>query len=138
MIQNPKHVISIFSGLRPNELILPGYEWMINHTSEGCFYPHGGPSEVPFQMIPIIEGYGGRVFVDASITRILVDSNGRANGSYIHLIDYFLCEPRHEISQQFDILTSVDSDQLLQPHFKLRNSKWCSVSSLTIIKYSSD
>ena len=24
----------------------------------------------------------------------------------------------------------------LQPHFKLRNSKWCSVSSLTIIEYS--
>ena len=28
-----------------------------------------------------------------------------------------------------DILTSVDSDEPLQPCFKLRNSKWCSVSS---------
>ena len=35
--------------------------------------------------------------------------------------------------QQFDILTSVDSGEHLQPHFKLRNSEWCSVSSLTII-----
>ena len=35
--------------------------------------------------------------------------------------------------QQFDILTSVDSDEPLQPPFKLINSKWCSVSSLTII-----
>ena len=26
----------------------------------------------------------------------------------------------------------------LQPLFELRNSKWCSVSSLTIIEYSSD
>ena len=40
--------------------------------------------------------------------------------------------------QQFDILTSVDSDKTLQPPFKLRNSKWCSVSSLIIIEYSSD
>ena len=40
--------------------------------------------------------------------------------------------------QQFDILTSVDSDEPVQPPFKLRNSIWCSVSSLTIIEYSSD
>ena len=40
--------------------------------------------------------------------------------------------------QQFDILTSVDSDEPVQPPFKLRNSKWRSVSSLTIIEYSSD
>ena len=39
--------------------------------------------------------------------------------------------------QQFDFLTSVDSDEPLQPPFKLRNSKWCSVSSLTVIEYSS-
>ena len=39
---------------------------------------------------------------------------------------------------QFDILTSVDSDELLLPPFELRNSKWCSVSSLTIKEYSSD
>ena len=35
-------------------------------------------------------------------------------------------------------LTSVDSDEPLQPPFKLRNSRWCSVSSLTIIEYSRD
>ena len=40
--------------------------------------------------------------------------------------------------QQCCILTCVDSDEPLQPPFKLRNSKWCSVSSLTIIEYSSD
>ena len=44
-------------------------------------------------------------------------------------------EPVHEISNN---LTSVDSDEPLQPPFKLKNSKWCSVSSLTIIDYSSD
>ena len=40
--------------------------------------------------------------------------------------------------QQFDILTCVDSDEPLQPPFRLRNLKWHSVSSLTLIGYSSD
>ena len=40
--------------------------------------------------------------------------------------------------QQCGILTRVDSDEPVQPSFKLRNSKLCSVSSLTLIKYSSD
>ena len=40
--------------------------------------------------------------------------------------------------QQCGILTSVDSDEPLQSPFKLRNSKWYSVSSLTVIEYSSD
>ena len=40
--------------------------------------------------------------------------------------------------QQCGILTSVDSDEPVQPPFKLRNSKWCSVSSLTVTDYSSD
>ena len=40
--------------------------------------------------------------------------------------------------QQCGISTCVDSDKPLYAHFKLRHSKWCSVSSLTIIKYSSD
>ena len=40
--------------------------------------------------------------------------------------------------QQCGILTCEDSDDPLQSPFKLRNFKWCSVSSLTIIEYSSD
>ena len=47
-------------------------------------------------------------------------------------------EPVHEVFNKFDILTSVDSDEPLQPPFNLRNAKWCSVSSLTIVEYSSD
>ena len=35
--------------------------------------------------------------------------------------------------QQCGILTSVDSDEPVQPPFKFRNSKWFSVSSLTLI-----
>ena len=40
--------------------------------------------------------------------------------------------------QQCGILTSVDSDEPVQPPFKLWNSKWCAVSSLTVIVYWSD
>ena len=36
------------------------------------------------------------------------------------------------------ILTSIDSDEPVQHPFKGRNSKCCSVSSLTVIEYSSD
>ena len=39
--------------------------------------------------------------------------------------------------QQCGILTSVDSDEPVRPLFKLKTSKWCSVSSLTLIEYSS-
>ena len=34
--------------------------------------------------------------------------------------------------QQYGILTSVDSDEPVQPPYQLRNSKWCSVSSLRV------
>ena len=40
--------------------------------------------------------------------------------------------------QQYGILPSVDSDEPVQPHFKLRNSKICSASSFRVMKYSSD
>ena len=40
--------------------------------------------------------------------------------------------------QQSGILTNVDSDKPVQPPFKLRNSKCCSVSGLRVIEYSSD
>ena len=39
---------------------------------------------------------------------------------------------------QCGVLTSKDSDEPVQPPFQLRNSKWCSFSSLTAIEYSSD
>ena len=40
--------------------------------------------------------------------------------------------------QQCGILTSVDSDEHVQPPIKIRNSKCCLVSSLILIEYSSD
>ena len=47
-------------------------------------------------------------------------------------------QPVHEISKNCGILTCVDSDEPLQPPFKLRHSKWCSVSRLIIIEQSSN
>ena len=40
--------------------------------------------------------------------------------------------------QQCGILTSVDSEEPVQSHFKLRAAKRCSASSLTLIEYLSD
>ena len=36
--------------------------------------------------------------------------------------------------QQCGVFTCVDSDEPPQPPFKLRNSKWCSVSSVRVIE----
>ena len=54
---------------------------------------------------------------------------------FFHLLIF---EPWHVIFQQCGILTSRDSDEPVQPPVKLRNAKWCSVSSLTVVEYSSD
>ena len=40
--------------------------------------------------------------------------------------------------QQCGVLTSVDSEEPVQPPFKLRDSKWYSVSNLTVMEYSSN
>ena len=42
------------------------------------------------------------------------------------------------VFQQCGILTSVDSDEPVQPALKFSNPKWRSVSSLIFIEYSSD
>ena len=45
----------------------------------------------------------------------------------------FTYEPRATCDfQQCGILTQIDWDEPVQPPFKLRNSKWYSVSSLTL------
>ena len=51
---------------------------------------------------------------------------------FVHVFMY-ICD-----FQRCGILTSVDSDEPVQSPFRLRISKKCSVSSLTVIDYSSD
>ena len=55
-----------------------------------------------------------------------------------YILIWWLYELWHVIFQQCGIFTSVDSDAPVQPPFKSRNSKWCSISSLSVIEYSSD
>ena len=69
----------------------------------------------------------------------------RHNAARFHILDVML-ESKDVVKsisattcdfQQCGILTSVDSEEPVQPSVNLRNSKCCSVSSLTVIKYSS-
>lgn len=67
-------------GAMPSELSIMYYAMLMNHYIPGAFYPRGGTSEIAFQIIPVIEKYGGRVLVDAPVTQILVNDKGRAHG----------------------------------------------------------
>ena len=58
------------------------------------------------------------------------------SGVVLDCIDSLSLHPTY--FQQCGILTRVDSDQPVQPPLKLKNSKQCSVSGLTVIEYSSD
>ena len=64
-------------------------------------------------------------------TRVARGGFGRTKADLAHKTQL---EPRHNVA----FLTSVDSDEPVQPPFKLINSRRCSVSSLTLIEYSSD
>ena len=61
-----------------------------------------------------------------------------------HVVYYFYTQILYKIwaltcdFQQCGILTSVDSEEPVQPPVKLRNFKWCSISSFAVIEYSSD
>ena len=45
----------------------------------GSHYPVGGSSEIAYNILPVIEGAGGRVLVRASVTNIL-EREGRVCG----------------------------------------------------------
>lgn len=51
----------------------------MRHYFSGAYYIRGGPSEVPFQMVQVIEELGGRVLVNAPVSEIIMNS-GRAVG----------------------------------------------------------
>ena len=60
------------------------------------------------------------------------------NNTELTLFLLFMTNEYRRDFQQCGILNSVDSDEPVQSPFELRNSNCCSVSSLTLIKYSSD
>ncbi|KAH9502815.1 hypothetical protein Btru_074531 [Bulinus truncatus] len=53
---------------------------VIDHYLKGAFYPISGTSEIAFHMIQSIEKAGGKVMMQAPVTSILCDNNGRVNG----------------------------------------------------------
>lgn len=53
---------------------------ILGHYFSGAYYIRGGPSEIAFQMIQVIEESGGRVLVNAPVSEILMSEKGRAIG----------------------------------------------------------
>ncbi|CAD5121492.1 DgyrCDS9997 [Dimorphilus gyrociliatus] len=67
-------------GTLPDEASWAMQAVLANHYLYGAFYPLGGASEIAFHIIPTIEKSGGKVLVRAPVSKILVDSMGKANG----------------------------------------------------------
>lgn len=59
----------------PREASFAMHASLTNHFKYGGYYPKGGPSEIAFNIIPVIERAGGRVLVNAEVTDILMDEN---------------------------------------------------------------
>ncbi|XP_070205983.1 all-trans-retinol 13,14-reductase-like [Littorina saxatilis] len=81
--QDLKTVLSYICGdygVFPNEVPFILHALLIRHYWNGAFYPIGGPSEIAFHMINVIERNGGRVLVQAPVTSILCDDKGTAIG----------------------------------------------------------
>ncbi|KAL3857332.1 hypothetical protein ACJMK2_012010 [Sinanodonta woodiana] len=72
------------AGPLPSQLSTLMYACLLNHYLPGAFYPLGGSSEIVYQIIPIIERHGGRVLVDAPVSQIIINENGRAVGVRVH------------------------------------------------------
>ncbi|XP_076106917.1 all-trans-retinol 13,14-reductase-like isoform X2 [Mytilus galloprovincialis] len=53
---------------------------LLNLFISGGYYIRGGPSEVVFQTILTLEKFGGRIFMQAPIQKILIADSGRAHG----------------------------------------------------------
>ncbi|XP_041350180.1 all-trans-retinol 13,14-reductase-like [Gigantopelta aegis] len=71
-------------GLSPSEAPFTLHLSVINHYHKGAYYVNGGSSEIPFQMIKNIERYGGRVLIQAPVTKILTNEKGRVTGVRVH------------------------------------------------------
>jgi len=61
-------------GTPPSRSGFPMQALLHNHYQYGACYPVGGASEIPMQIIPVIESAGGRVMVKACVTEILTQN----------------------------------------------------------------
>ena len=62
-------------GVEPSRVGFGMLSLIHEHYSRGAFYPVGGASEIPYNIIPVIEQSGGKVLVNAKVTDILLDNN---------------------------------------------------------------
>ncbi|KAK0057279.1 all-trans-retinol 13 14-reductase isoform X3 [Biomphalaria pfeifferi] len=85
-LTNNKELKLVLAYLCPDYGVLPKdvpfllHAAVTDHFAEGAFYPVGGSSEIAFHMIKSIEKTGGKVLVQAPVTKILCDGKGRAYG----------------------------------------------------------
>lgn len=52
----------------------------LHHSKRGVYYPKGGASEIPYHIIQLLEKHGGKVLVNAPVSRVLVDGQQNAYG----------------------------------------------------------
>ena len=65
----------------PSDLCVILYAGLLRHFISGAYYPKGGSSEIVYQIIPVIERHGGRVLVDAPVSKILLNESGKIHGN---------------------------------------------------------
>lgn len=70
----------LLSGVVPSKTPFGLHSVILVHYFSGAHYIRGGPSELAFQMIQVIEEKDGRVLVNAPVSEILMSEKGRAVG----------------------------------------------------------
>nr|XP_060636797.1 all-trans-retinol 13,14-reductase-like [Anolis sagrei ordinatus] len=69
-----------FYGVPPKDSSFLMTSILVRHYQRGSWYPLGGPSEIPFHIIPVIERAGGAVLMRARVNQILISESGKAIG----------------------------------------------------------
>ncbi|XP_062601490.1 all-trans-retinol 13,14-reductase-like [Saccostrea cucullata] len=67
-------------GVIPSKTPFGLHSVIMGHYFTGAHYIRGGPSELAFQMIQVIEERNGRVLVNAPVSQIIMSDKGRAIG----------------------------------------------------------
>ena len=66
-------------GVTPDEMPFTcGVSIDLHYTKHKSFWPVGGASEIPFNMIPVVQKSGGKAFVHAKVEKILFEGNQAA------------------------------------------------------------
>ncbi|XP_062993766.1 all-trans-retinol 13,14-reductase-like [Elgaria multicarinata webbii] len=69
-----------FYGVPPKDASFLMIAVLIDYYTGGAWYPRGGASEIPFNIIPVIERSGGAVLMRARVGQILFSESGVAIG----------------------------------------------------------